>query len=370
MAELLKDFLSPTFVGEVAQLFQETHPGFPSEAYVRLALADPWPSLELKPRFRQMAEALRQTLPDDVAEAMEAVAAVADRLVARQGENLSFVYMFMPEFVALYGVEHPDKAIAALERITRWSSAEFAVRPFLARYPERMYGQMLAWSTHPSAMVRRLSSEGFRPRLPWGMGIPTLKKDPSPILPVLENLKADPAETVRRSVANNLNDISKDHPDLALSIASRWQGASAETDWVVKHALRGLLRKGKAEALARFGFEQERISDIQATLTPASTTVKISESLTFIARVHNQGDSPRRVRLEYAINYLTSSGKTTRKVFFIKTADMASGEEATIQKRQRFTDFTTRKHYPGQHQLALLVNGITVAEATFDVVRP
>lgn len=370
MAELLKNFLSPAFIDEVARLFQEVHPHFPRETYIELVLAEPWPTLELKPRFRQMAEALSKTLPPHKEEAIEAVASVADHLVARHGEKLTFEYMFLPEFVALFGLEHPEQALAALERITRWSSAEFAVRPFLIRYPERMYGQMLAWSAHPSPMVRRLSSEGFRPRLPWGMGIPALKKDPAPILPVLENLKADIAETVRRSVANNLNDISKDHPALALSIATRWQGVSAETDWVVKHALRGLLRKGQAEALSKFGFGQERMEDLAATLTLTSATVTIGDSLTFMASLQNQSDTLRQVRMEYAIDYLTLSGKTSRKVFFIKAADMAPGEVVSLKKRQRFTDFTTRKHYPGPHKLALLANGITVAEVAFEVLRP
>ena len=366
MAELLKNFLSPDFIGLVSDHFGEVYPSFPRQAFARRVLDDNWPSLELKQRFAHLATCLRAVLPAAWPQALEIAASVADRQADERGEKLSFEYLFLADFVAQYGLEDPELAIPALERITRWTSAEFAVRPFIKRYPELMYPQMLAWSAHPSAMVRRLSSEGFRPRLPWGMGIPALKKDPSPILPVLERLKNDPAETVRRSVANNLNDISKDHPALALSLATQWQGQSPETDWVVRHALRGLLKKGHAEALSTFGFEQN-LPLVSLKLLECEPTVAIGQRFHFACSISNESNETVSVRLEYAIDYLTSSGKTSQKVFLIKHLELAAGQSEDFYKNQRFTDFTTRKHYPGRHRLGLLLNGQEKASAYFEV---
>jgi 3-methyladenine DNA glycosylase AlkC len=230
-----------------------------------------------------------------------------------------------------------------------------------------MYPKMLLWAEHSSPLVRRLASEGFRPRLPWGMGIPALKRDPAPVLPVLEKLKSDPAETVRRSVANNLNDISKDHPALALQLARRWQGKNPDTDWVVRHALRGLLKKGHPAALAMFGFEQGvagiAIEDLQL---PAQ--VPIGGNLEFSFLVKNAAKQDRQIRLEYAIDYLTGTGKISRKVFKIKELTLGAGAAETVWRHQRFTDFTTRKHYPGAHRLRILVNGKELVERAFSVL--
>jgi hypothetical protein len=199
------------------------------------------------------------------------------------------------------------------------------------------------------------------------MGVPALKRDPSPILPILEKLKNDPAETVRRSVANNLNDIAKDHPDLVLGIAGRWLGQSAETDWIVRHACRGLLKKGNAEALAHFGFRQE-VEGIEITGLQFSPRVRVGERLDFSFAVHNNGKASAPVRLEYGIDYQTLSGKISTKVFKIKEMELKAGQSEVIARSQRFEDFTTRKHYPGQHRLRIIVNGKAMAEGEFAVV--
>src|SRR5690606_12733236 len=192
---------------------------FPVQDFLKSVFDKNWIKLELKERTRHISDQLRRHLPQNYKEATQILMETVRRMLAQSGEKMVFEHGFIPDFVERFGTDEPDVSIPAMETITRWTSAEFAVRPFLLKHPERMFAQMLDWSGHESAMVRRLSSEGFRPRLPWGMGVPVLKKDPSPILPVLEKLKNDPAETVRRSVANNLNDISKDHPGLVLQIA-------------------------------------------------------------------------------------------------------------------------------------------------------
>lgn len=362
----LKNIYSEVFLYDVARELTATWPEFPGKTFLQRVFDEQWPKRELKQRTRHIAECMHATLPPEYAQAVDIIVRTVERMIARSGDQLSFIWGIFPDFVEAFGPNEPDISIPALEIITRLSSAEFAVRPFLLRYPERMHAQMLAWAGHSSPMVRRLSSEGIRPRLPWGMGVPALKKDPSPVLPILEQLKNDPAETVRRSVANNLNDISKEHPDLVLDIARRWKGQSVETDWVVRHACRGLLKKGHPEALRLFGFDAALLLVTVEQLTcPAQ--VNIGERLHFSFMVHNKSDELTSVRLEYAIDYITSTGKISRKVFKISEFAMAPRQVMAFAKNQRFTDFTTRKHYPGRHKIAILVNGIEQQSALFDV---
>lgn len=367
MPEPLKNMFSrrliEPFAAEVSAVWEK----FPAAPFLSDVFDARWENLELKQRVRHISHMLRRHLPEAYPDALDVVLRTTRRYLDRHGEKLTFEYTFLPDFVEAHGVEHPDHSIPALETLTRWSSAEFAVRPFLLHYPGRMYAQMLAWSRHGSPMVRRLSSEGIRPRLPWGMGVPALKRDPSPILPILENLKNDPAETVRRSVANNLNDIAKEHPQLVLDIAARWLGQSADTDWIVRHACRGLLKKGNAAALAHFGFRQE-VEGIVISGLHCSPQVPVGGRLEFGFQVSNTSGQAARIRLEYGIDYQTLSGKISVKVFKIKEMELAPGQSETMAKSQRFEDFTTRKHYPGPHRLRILVNGKALAEEEFQVV--
>lgn len=359
---------SRPLIEAIARDIQAVQRDFPVAQFLSLVLDARWESLELKQRVRQISLSLRKVLPPDYREALNVLVAVTQGFLARSGENMSFHSIFLPDFVEIHGTDDPDASLPALEVITRWSSAEFAVRPFLIRYPERMYAQMLDWSRHSSPLVRRLSSEGIRPRLPWGMGVPALKRDPSPVLPILENLKQDPAETVRRSVANNLNDISKDHPGLVLELAGRWLGQSAETDWIVRHACRGLLKKGNSEALTHFGFESG-IQGIEIQHFQHDTSVPVGGRLDFSFQIANTLSKPAAVRLEYGIDYQTLSGKTSVKIFKIKEMTLAAGQSEHISKYQRFQDFTTRKHFAGEHVLRIIVNGKPLLEGSFDVSR-
>jgi 3-methyladenine DNA glycosylase AlkC len=367
MAEPLKNIFSRPLLEPFAAEVQQAWSPFPVQKFLEQLFDPHWEALELKQRIRRISQVLRACLPPAYPEALSIVTQTTERYLAQHGDKMTFEYLFLPDFVEAHGVEHPDESIPALETITRWSSAEFAVRPFLIRYPERMCAQMLQWSKHPSALVRRLSSEGIRPRLPWGMGVPMLKRDPSPILPILENLKNDPAETVRRSVANNLNDIAKDHPELVLSFAERWLGQSAETDWIIRHACRGLLKKGNSAALAHFGF-QKGLEGIELLDLKVSETVGLGDRLEFSFSVKNTTTEQAQIRLEYGIDYQTLSGKISTKVFKIKEFVLKGGQTEQVSRKQSFQDFTTRKHYVGQHKLGILVNGTEMISQEFEVI--
>lgn len=362
----LKNIYNEKFLQQVAAEITAAHPQFDSQKFQKLVFDKNWSNLELKQRVRHISNCLRQILPADFRAATAVLTKTVEQMIARDGDRMTFEWMIFPDFVEAHGTDDPDCSLPALEILTRLASAEFAIRPFFLKFPDRTKRQMLAWADHPSFAVRRLASEGFRPRLPWGAGVPELKRDPEPILEVLEKLKNDPAETVRRSVANNLNDISKDHPQLVLEIAQRWHGQSEEVNWIVKHACRGLLKKGNPTALAIFGFERGA-AGIEIFDLKMDASVAIGGVLNFSFSVKNGSPAAQKIRLEYAIDFLTSSGKISRKVFKIKELTYESDAGERVERRQRFQDFTTRKHFAGGHRLAILANGEVLSAADFEV---
>jgi 3-methyladenine DNA glycosylase AlkC len=205
----------------------------------------------------------------------------------------------------------------------------------------------------------RLASEGCRPRLPWAMSLPVFKEDPTPIFPVLEKLKDDPEEYVRKSVANNLNDISKNHPDRVLDICERWHGQSENTNWIVKRACRTMLKKGNKRAMVLFGFlDPGQIKVVNLIFDPQ--TPAIGDELFFSFEMKLRDKKVSRVRLEYGVDFIKSKNKLSRKIFQIKEADFKAGNHS-ITKKHAFKDHSTRKHYPGQHCFTIIVNGIEKA---------
>jgi 3-methyladenine DNA glycosylase AlkC len=218
------------------------------------------------------------------------------------------------------------------------------------------------WSLHPDAHVRRLASEGCRPRLPWAMAVPFLKKDPSPILPILNNLKADSSEYVRRSVANNLNDISKDHPELLLQIAQNWKGYSPDTDKLLKHASRTLIKSGNLPILQLFGFgEKQAVEGYSIELNKQvfylNETVEFSFSCIAL--------KPAEVRLQYVIDFAKKNVKRGRKVFYLDEKALTAGEAYTVRRKVKMQNYTTRTLYEGRHTIGIMLNGEIKAEASF-----
>jgi 3-methyladenine DNA glycosylase AlkC len=222
---------------------------------------------------------------------------------------------------------------------------------------------MLQWTEHPDPHVRRLASEGCRPRLPWSMALNDFKKDPAPILPILYALRADESEYVRNSVANNLNDITKDHPQLILSIAQEWYGSHPGTDWILKHACRSLLKQGHPKALALFGFGQLAGVQLQ-NLTLHPTEITMGQDLTFSFTLLNNSTEPQKIRLEYGIDFVKANGSRTTKIFKISEKIIGSGQ-LEVTKTHRWREITTRVHYAGEHRLSIRVNGVELAEALF-----
>ncbi|WP_306519346.1 DNA alkylation repair protein [Rheinheimera sp.] len=353
-AALLKDQINSTLLSAIAQSCSHYYPAFRAEDFLQQlqpALAE----LELKQRIRQTAATLYQSLDLPFAQACEVLKPVSSHFGGIPG----FIF---PELVEQFGLQQPDIALDALGHFTRFSTSEFAIRPFLQLHPQQTLVQMLVWAEDKDHHLRRLASEGCRPRLPWGRALPEFQRDASPILPILEKLKADPSDYVRRSVANNLNDISKDQPELVLALAGRWQGQSEESNWIIKHALRTLLKKRHPDALALFGYQKPQL---QASLQLGHTQLQMGEQLQFEVQLQSQ-QALGKLRLEYAIDFASKSGKSRHKVFQLLERTVAE-PELQLSRSYRFVDMTTRKHYPGQHQLHLIINGQIYCSAPFEL---
>ena len=247
MAERLKDiFFTNSSINKFGDIIKQYYPEFDKEKFLNLIFNDEWKSKELKEKMRHTTICLHKTLPENYKKALAILIEIAPFIKG-------FEAMSLPDYVEVYGMENWDLSLPSLTHFTKYSSSEFAIRPFLAKDPEKVMAYVSEWAEDKNEKVRRFASEGCRSRLPWAMALPKFKKDPSLIIPILEKLKNDDSEFVRRSVANNLNDISKDHPDLVLDISKKWYGKSEKTDRLIKHACRSMLKAGNKRALLLFG---------------------------------------------------------------------------------------------------------------------
>lgn len=365
MPEALKNiFFTEEFVNSLAAAIQEIYPPFDAEAFRARALDNGWEARELKARMRHITGTLSPLLPVDYRAALDIL-----RQVARTLEAQAFDKMVFSDFAALYGTDDWDASIPALEEFTQQISAEFAVRYFILKDPDRMMTQMLTWAGHPNPHVRRLASEGCRPRLPWAIRVPALIKDPSPILPILDALKLDPEEWVRRSVANNLNDIAKDHPDVVVEVLSGWQQHDTpEIKAITAHALRTLVKKGHPGALALLGFSAEAEVTVK-NLVVEPDTIPLHGDITFSFEVESLGETPQDLVIDYVVHLMRANGKQTPKVFKLSKRTIQPGETITLRRKHSFAPVTTRKYYPGEHALEVQINGAVLDRAEFQVTE-
>ncbi len=359
MAERLKDmFFTRESIGKFADTIKQNYPDFEKSEFLKLMFHESFEAKELLDKMRHTTKCLFDTLPKPYKKAL-------DILIKAAPDVKGFEAMALPDFVATYGMDDWDLSLPALRHFTKYYSSELAIRPFLAKDPEKGMAYMLAWAEDKNQKVRRLASEGCRPRLPWAMALPKFKKDPSLILPILENLKDDTSEDVRRSVANNLNDISKDNPELALGLCEKWHGQSGNTDKIVKHACRTMLKAGDKRALAIFGYSDPSLITVE-NLKLDKKALSIGDNLIFSFDI--TVEKKCKVRLEYAVYFVKAKGKLSKKVFKITEKDYDPGTHS-ISKKQSFQEQTTRKHYPGTHQISIIVNGEEKATASFELKK-
>lgn len=368
MAERLKDIYTEDFLLDFGRKVQSAYHAFNTAEFIASVMDETWDNLGLKARMRRISDNLGIFLPSHYESAL-------DILFAITNDCVGFPYLFFPDFVAVYGQEeeHWELSMRALENFTQKSSSEFAIRPFLLRDPERVMHGMIAWAKHPSEHVRRFASEGCRPRLPWGEALSLFKKNPAPVLSVLELLKEDSSLYVRKSVANNLNDIAKDNPALVIETARRWIGKNPDTDWIIRRGCRTLIRKVNPDAMELFGYASPTDKSLLTTcasLLVHPAVLTIGERCELQYKLDIREGKPVHIRVEYGIDFIKSKGQASRKLFLLSDKTVSGGVHLTGMRTHNWSDMTTRRHYPGDHQIVLLVNGQEVAYTVLKLRPP
>ncbi|OII64910.1 DNA alkylation repair protein [Streptomyces sp. CC77] len=352
---LAEDLLGADTVDALADRLGRALGGGPAQTVSRCGAS--LGGLSFSARTAAVRDAVLSDLPDRWPD--------AERVLRTALEDPEFTgWMTYPvnEVVAVHGLAAPDAfepALRLLGELTPRLTAEIAVRPFLRADLHRALRVMAPWTEHDDPHVRRLVSEGTRPRLPWAPRLPDLVADPAPALPLLHALRGDPSAYVRRSVANHLNDISRDHPAVAVATADRWLAADAgsDTERLVRHGLRTLVKAGDPAALTLLGHAPDAPVEVTGPLVH-TTEIRIGDHLVFDYAVANTGDRPASVVVDYVIHHVKANGSRTPKVFKLTTRTLAPGERWTATRRHSFRAITTRRYHRGVHLVRLQVNGV------------
>jgi 3-methyladenine DNA glycosylase AlkC len=369
MAEPLKHFFSEEIVRVIAADLHGAYPGFPERRFVTDCMTG-FDDLALLARGWRIAEALYEHLPKPFPAAVDIIiASLGPELVGTDGFGIApFRYLPHVLFVQKYGLDDFEPAMRAQYELTKRFSAESSIRGFLVRYPEATYGRLADWAGDENVHVRRLVSEGTRPRLPWAARRRAFQEDPRPVIALLELLKDDPERYVQRSVANNLNDIGKDHPELALEVCRRWSaGAPPGRVYIVRHALRTLVKGSHPGALALLGVGAKPEVTLDGVELSASR-IMLGGEFTFGFEIVSAGGRSQDLLVDYAVHFVKANGAARPKVFKLRRIKLAPAERAWLGDTVSFKDLTTRRHYPGRHRIEARINGVAFPLAEFEVV--
>jgi len=354
----VKDIFDTNFIHELGQnLSSHRETTCNLNNFTDAVYRNDWDELEFKQRVRRISTAMHEVLPKKYAEALNVLNEVAPKFDGLAG-------IIFPDYVEQYGLNHWNLSMNALEHFTKFSTSEFAIRTYLLSDEERVLKQVFVWMNSNNEHVRRLASEGCRPRLPWGQSIPAFKENPMPVIPMLEHLIQDESLYVRKSVANHLNDISKTHPHIIIDLINKWQGENERTDWILRHASRTLLKQANKDVLRLFGYEASELIYVDK-LTILKQEIRIGEELPFTFDIHSKKTT--KIRIEYAIDYVKKTGKRRRKIFKISDATFEKDQSKKYDRRQSFKNMTTRTHSPGLHTLSIIVNGAMKKSIDFRV---
>ncbi len=381
MVEPFKNLINTATVAHAAEHLQRASSAFDHGRFLRTANAD-LHSLEFKARAMRLADALEAALPSDFGEAADAIErALAPALPfddkgeplglgnALSDDGLSgWALWGVGEYVARRGLGDVPRALTCLHAITQRFTAEYAIRPFIAQQPAAVFPLLAAWANDPSAHVRRLVSEGSRPRLPWGLRLQELVADPSPTLPLLLALQDDPSAYVRRSVANHLNDVAKDHPErVALWVTTHLRGANTARTALLRHASRSLIKQGHAPTLSAWGLGQVFEGQVLATLS--TTSVAIGEGIEVRLQLRSTSVQPQALVVDYVVHHVRAKGGSSPKVFKGWKLTLEPHGQAHLRKRHSLRPVSTRQLYPGGHRIHIQINGQQVADMAFTLLR-
>ena len=377
MAEPYKNLINAELVQQAAPHLARSLPHFDAPRFVALATGG-LEALEMKARALHICSALEATLPADFGAAADALQAAlappeaGDAMAQLQGLQQGlrgWILWPVGEYIARHGQAQPVRALEALHALTQRFTAEFAIRPFIVRHPALVFDTLQRWTVDPSAHVRRLVSEGSRPRLPWGLQLKSLIQDPAPTLPLLRQLQDDPSETVRRSVANHLNDIAKDHPlRVAQWLHEHLPGAPTPRRVLLRHASRTLIKAGHPAVLHAWGLGAAFKGRALLTLTPDA--VALGEAVTLTLQLQSTASKPQTLAIDYAVHHVKAHGGTTAKVFKGWQIKLPPRGAVTLVKRHATRLIVTRRYHAGRQGLAVQINGQVVAESGFELSLP
>jgi 3-methyladenine DNA glycosylase AlkC len=365
VASQLKDQFGESVPRAIAAMIRAVHADFAHDDF----LADVrrgYAPLSLTQRGFHIAAALRKHLPQEYPRAVRILVESASQPHDHRASGGMAAFLYMPHlfFISQHGLDHFEESMHAQHSLTQRFTAEFSVRAYLEKHPERTLALLREWTRDPSEHVRRLVSEGTRPRLPWAPRLRAFQQDPRPVLELLELLKDDPSLYVRRSVANNLNDIGKDHPELLVATAKRWLvDATPERRWIVNHALRSAIKRADAGALGALGYGGKAdVSVRKPSITPARA--KIGGHVTISFELVNKLGKRQRVMADLVVHFVKARG-TGAKTFKLRAVDLPARGGVKRGKKIALKQLTTRRHYPGVHRLEALLNGRRVKLGEF-----
>ncbi|KTC12490.1 DNA alkylation repair protein [Pseudomonas marginalis ICMP 9505] len=358
-APALKEIFNAERLQHIATEMSAVYPAFDAKGFLAHAKAG-LAELSVMQRVARVSESLHAVIALDYAQTLTLLYALAPCL------NSAFVSLCLPHYVASYGQGDFTRSMAALKYFTTFGSAEFAIRPFLLHDLKRTLAVLQTWSLDANEHVRRLASEGSRPRLPWSFRLAEVQANPALCAPILDNLKADSSLYVRKSVANHLNDITKDHPEWVLSLIEGWNLDNPHTAWIARHALRSLIKQGNTRALTIIGAgAKAEVKIHHLAVTPA--VINLGERISLSFSLESTATTAQKLVVDYAIDYVKSAGHRAAKVFKLKAFMLGAGEHQSIRREQHIRQLTTRKHYPGKHWVHVLVNGEKLASAEFEL---
>ncbi|MES9883477.1 MAG: DNA alkylation repair protein [Sedimenticola sp.] len=356
---VFKEIYNLALVNVLADRCADVIPDFPSTSFVK-EVSQNLEQLEMKERIQQIADGFNTFLGADYLSALETLLEVSNpRPQIGLEEMRGFEVWPLCHYVEEHGLDHFEESIAALYKWTKQFTSEVSIRQFLIKYQEKTLEVLEEWVHDPDENVRRLVSEGTRPRLPWACRLPHFQKDPLPVIHVLKKLKSDSSLYVRRSVANNLNDIAKDHPDLVVETIEDWfEVDDADRMWLIKHACRSLIKKGHPKVLTLLGYtENPEIQVEKFVLTPEK--MSLGETLLIELNLKSQSDKEQKLVIDYKVHQMKANGKLAPKVFKWTTRNLEGNKDVLLIKKHKIIPVTTRRYYSGQHLVELMINGVS-----------
>ncbi len=376
MADLVRDCISEMTVNQLAQRIQSSNIRFDVQGFcekINSSLKD----LGLFERLDLIEENLINFLPNNFPEAARIlVDSLGPELDNKEDDPIAtdlsssrgFIVVALCLYVSRNGKEHFEVSMDALKEMTKRFSSEGPIRDFIISHESQVLDLYEKWAIDPNVHVRRLVSESIRPRLPWACRLPSFIKDPEPVIALLEKLKNDKHLYVRRSVANNLNDISKDNPELVVSTLKKWsRDKSSQMTWLIKHALRTLIKAGDSEALELLGYSTDfhlHVNSFQLN----KSNVNFGDTLEFTLELSTTEDKSQNLMIDYVIYHMKANGKLSPKVFKWTKKTITAKNPLSLTRKQAFKKINTRKYYEGRHEVHVQINGKVVAQKEFTLV--